>query len=122
MAVLESALRLAAIVLSLLVVGGWALFAIDETRSASELSRTEVAGRAANRQVDPTPEEERSREEVNGDVREAIDDANDILLAPFAGLTDSVESQWVRRTVPGLIALVLYGFGLGLLARYARRR
>jgi hypothetical protein len=55
-------------------------------------------------------------------VRETIDDADDVLVAPFAGLVDSSSSSWVRRGVPTLIALVLYGFGLSFLARYARGR
>jgi hypothetical protein len=122
MGVLERALRLAATALSLLVVGGWALFAIDETRSASESSAAETAGQRATRQADPTPEEERDRERAHGTVRELIDDANDILLTPFATFTEGSRSQWVRRTVPALLALLVYGFGLGLLARYRRGR
>jgi hypothetical protein len=38
-----------------------------------------------------------------------------VLLAPFAGLIDS-DSAWVNRGVPALLALLLYGAGLGLLA------
>jgi hypothetical protein len=48
-------------------------------------------------------------------VREAIDDANDVLLAPFASVIDS-DSAWVNHGVPALLGLLLYGVGLGLLA------
>ena len=33
-------------------------------------------------------------------MREAIDDADDVLVAPFAGLVDGSSSSWVRRGVP----------------------
>jgi hypothetical protein len=47
-------------------------------------------------------------------VREAIDDANDVLLSPFADAGAGSESRWVRRTVPAALALLVYGLGLGL--------
>ena len=119
---IEKPLRWAAIVCSVLVVAGWGLFAIDEARSASKQTAEEVAGKKAATQADPSPREERAREEIHGDVREAIDDANDVLLAPFAGITDSADSKWTRRSIPALVALVVYGFGLGYLARFARGR
>jgi hypothetical protein len=118
--VLERLLRLTAIAASLLVVGGWALFAIDETSAASHLSAAEAAGREAIRHPDPSPRQERARERVHGDARELIDDANDILLAPFAPLVSNSNSEWLRRTIPALLGLIVYGFGLGFLARLSR--
>ena len=52
---------------------------------------------------------------MNGTVHELVDDANDVLLGPFTGLVDSNE-RWVTHGVPTLLALLLYGFGLGMLA------
>src|SRR3712207_1084248 len=119
---LERPIRLLAIVASLFVVLGWALFALDETRAASDESRIEIAGQEASQQADPTPEQERARERAHGDTRELIDDVNDVLLAPFAPITESSDSQWVERTVTGVLALLVWGFGLGFLARFARGR
>ena len=48
-------------------------------------------------------------------MREVVDDANDVLLAPFVDLIDS-DSAWVNHGVPTLLALLLYGVGLGFLA------
>jgi hypothetical protein len=118
--VLERILRLVAITTSLLVVGGWGLFAIDESRAASEQSAAESAGLAAVRVPDPTAAQERAREKLHGGPRELVDDANDILLAPFAPLVDGSHSEWIRRTAPALAALLVYGFGLGFLARLSR--
>jgi hypothetical protein len=122
MRVLERALRLAAVICSLLVLVAWGWFAADETGAASRSTQAQIAGQAAARTVDPDPDQERQREQVNGTVHEYVDDANDVLLRPFAGLTAGSSSKWVRRSVPALLALLVYGFGLGLLARFAAGR
>jgi len=94
---------------------GWSLFAIDQIRGASTASVAGIAGDPTTF-PDPNPRQEAAREKVHGTVREFIDDVNDILLAPFAGLVDSSNSEWVRRTIPALLALLVYGFGGGFLA------
>ena len=119
---LEGILRTVSVVAGAIVLLSFALFAIDETRNASEESQAAVAGLEATRSSDPSPRQERARERAHSRAREAIDDADDVLVAPFAGLVDNSSSSWVRRGVPTLIALVLYGFGLSFLARYARGR
>jgi len=43
-----------------------------------------------------------------------------VLLKPFAAAVNGSESTWVRRSIPAFLGLVLYGFVLGFLARYAR--
>ncbi len=120
--VLEGPLRILAVVLSGLVLLGWVLFAVDETGEASRQTAAEVAGRQASARADPSPDQERAREAAHGSAREAIDDANDLLLSPFADIGAGSESRWVRRTVPAVIAFVVYGLGLGFLARFARGR
>jgi hypothetical protein len=122
MRVLERLLRYAAIVCSLLVVAGWGWFAWDQTKEASAETQQEINGRAAAVVVDPSPDEERDRERVNNDAHEVVDDANDVLLRPFAPIVASSDSKWMRRTVPALMALLVYGFGLGLLSRFLAGR
>src|SRR5512138_224776 len=117
---LERLLKTAAVLLSVTVGLGWLLFAIDETAVASRDSAVAIAGDQAASQPDPNPEQERARERAHGTVREVIDDANDVLLKPFAGLVRDSNSRWVRRSIPAFLGLVLYGFVLGFLARYAR--
>jgi hypothetical protein len=120
--VLEGLLRTAAIVASALVVLSFALFAIDETRDAAKQSAAAVAGLEATSSSDPSATEERARERAHGSVREAIDDANDVLVSPFAFAASDSGSSWVRRGAPALLALLVYGVGLSFLARYARGR
>ena len=119
---LESLLRRVAIAASVIVALGWGLFAYDETKAGSELSRSEISGRVAARSADPGPEQERAREEAHSEVREAIDDVNDVLLSPFASIVDDDANKWARRTVPAILALIAYGLGLGFLARFAAGR
>jgi hypothetical protein len=120
--VLEGLLRTAAIVASALVVLSFALFAVDETRDAAKQSAAAVAGLEATSSSDPSPREERARERAHGSAREAIDDANDALVSPFAFAASNSDSSWVRRGAPALLALLVYGVGLSFLARYARGR
>jgi hypothetical protein len=112
---------MAAIIASLFVVLGRGLFALDQAKGASHASVAGIAGDPTTFS-DPSPDQERVREKVHSKSREFVDDVNDVLLSPFAGLTDSSKSKWVRRSIPALLALLVYGFGGGFLARFAAGR
>ena len=112
---LERPLRLLAIALSLVIAIGFTLFALEDIGRASKQSEHRIAGFTA---ANPSPAGERERERRHSGVREAIDDVNDVLLAPFAGVTANEPSRWARRGVPALLGLLVYGFGLGYLARW----
>jgi hypothetical protein len=120
--VLERTLRSFAIVAAVLVIAGWGAFAWDETRAASNESQAQIAGTAASSLPDPTPAQERAREHVHSQTREWVDDANDVLLKPFAPLVDGSSSRWARRSIAALMALLVYGFGAAYVARFARGR
>ncbi len=116
-------LRIGSMVLSLLVVAGFVGFAIDESKAASEQTQQRiVTGGDARVAVDPTPEVERVREAGRNAFREQLDDANDLLLRPFVGVSETSGSEWTRRSVPALLALLTYGLGLATLARYLQTR
>ena len=119
---IERVLRFAAVACSLLVIAGWGWFAIDQTSAASKTTQEEIAGDAASQDPSPDPDTERERERTNSRVHEWVDDANDVLLKPFSPLAEDSASKWVRRSVPAVLALIVYGFGLGLLARVAAGR
>jgi hypothetical protein len=112
-----AAIRLVAIAISVVVVLGFALFAIDETDKGSKAQQAKLERELGTTSVPVAPNErqEARREADHGPVREAIDDANDVLLRPFAELIDS-DSAWVNHGIPALLALLIYGFGLGMLA------
>ncbi len=94
------------------------MFAVDEFDRASGGQRNELAG---FEQADPTPIGEEQREKRHSKVREYIDDANDVLLKPFANISDS-GSRWVQRGLPTLLGLALYGFLVAYLARFMKGR
>ena len=115
-----SIVRLVAILTSGIVLLGFAFFAVDELERGSQTQQNLIDRETKGAQYDPapiapTPGQEAAREQVNGTIHELVDDANDVLLGPFTGLVDSNE-RWVTHGVPTLLALLLYGFGLGMLA------
>ena len=115
-----SLIRMLAIATSGIVLLGFVLFAVDEISHGSKtqqqaLDRELGDTTTVTDPVAPTPQEERVREREHGKVREAVDDVNDVLLRPFADLVDS-SNAWVEHGVPTLLALLVYGLGLGLLA------
>jgi hypothetical protein len=120
--VLEGPLRALAVAASAIVVLSFALFAIDETRAASQRSSAALSGRSAARVPDPSPAQERARERAHGTVRELVDDANDVLVSPFAAASPDGRDKWARRGVPATLAVLVYGLGLSFLARFSRGR
>ncbi len=113
-------IRAASYVACALVTVSFGLFVIDESRAASNDSTAQVAGDHAARAADPSPAQERARERAHSSARELVDDANDVLVAPVAWAVPAGSGRWVARGLPWLLALVLYGFGLGFLARFSR--
>ena len=115
---IATALRWVSVAASALVLLGFAFFAVDQVREGSERQQRRVQELA-----DPAPSArtEAERERRNGDFRELVDDANDVLLKPFADITNSTDA-WVQRLVPTVIALLVYGLALSLLAGYLPKR
>ena len=110
-------IRFVAIAISVVVVLGFAMFAIDETDKGSKAQQAKLERELGTTHdpIAPSADQEAARERTHGKVRETIDDANDVLLRPFVDLVDS-KSAWVNHGIPALLALLIYGFGLGLLA------
>jgi hypothetical protein len=113
---MEKLIRFVAYAASLLVLAGFAAFAVDQLSSASKRTQDELSGINS---PSPTGRQEKTRERRHTKVREVIDDANDVLLAPVAWISDGSGNAWVRRGIPALLALALYGFGLGMVARFS---
>ena len=99
---------------------GFGLFVVQEATGASEQSTAEIAGDRQVVAASPSPRQERLRERQNSAAREVVDDVDDVLLAPFAWAAPSGSGAWAQRGLPTLLALLVYGFGLGYLARFTR--
>lgn len=102
-------LRIASFVICLIVIGSFVVFAADQSKAASGHQREELGERLAT-----SPHRE------NG-FHKALDEASASLTSPFSGVVDS-SSEWATRGVKLLLALLVYGFGLGFLARLLRVR
>ena len=107
-----------------MLVASFGLFAIDQARNGSkqQLAKLSAGLEPTNastnvNQADPSPKTERQREKMHGQVREGIDDADDVLIQPFTGVVHS-NSIWAQRGIPALIAFLLFGVGLRVAAAY----
>jgi hypothetical protein len=121
-----SVIRLVAIATSGFVLLGFAFFAADEMDRGSKSQQNALASElhgsnAVVIPIAPSPALEAAREQQHGGFREFVDDVGDLLLAPFSELVDS-DDAWVSHGVPTLLALLLYGLGLGTLANMLPRQ
>jgi hypothetical protein len=114
MTLLQSILRLASTIACVILVVSFDLFAIEKSKAGAKDQVNKVVGIS---EPAPSPENERQREKAHSDIREAIDDANDVLTQPFAGVLDS-GSIWAKRGVATLLALLVYGVLLRILIGY----
>jgi len=101
---------------TVIVVLGFAMFVYDQSAKGSQAQVNKIE--ASQGPVLDRPNEVK-RERENGKVREWLSDANDVLLTPFA-VVDS-PYVWVQRLVPTVLALLVYGFLLMVLANYLNR-
>jgi hypothetical protein len=109
---------------ALVVLASFAMFAVDQAQNGSKHQVSKLAGELDSttattnvNQANPSPKTERQREKMHGQPREAIDDADDVLIKPFTGVVNS-SSIWVQRGVPALLAFLLFGVGLRIAATY----
>jgi hypothetical protein len=109
-------LRVASFVICAIVVLSFAVFALDKTKTASSHQTEAVSGRTS------AASEKGTGQGHEGAVHKAIDETSEQLTSPFAGIISGADSEWANRGVRVLLALLVYGFGLGFLARTLRVR
>jgi hypothetical protein len=116
-------LRLASILICLIAVASFAVFAVDQTRGASSHQQEELNGGSAAATSTPgTSGQSQPAPTHKSSVQEAIDEASNELTSPFSAITAGSSSEWVVRGGNLLLALIIYGFGLAYLARFIRVR
>ena len=110
---------LGSIVACTIVVAAFALFAINQTGAASTKQQQSLASGTAL----ATPVQGANAGSAHkGPVRNAIEEASEWLTSPFAGVTSGSHSEWAIHAVDLLLALLVYGFCVGFLARTLRVR
>jgi hypothetical protein len=115
---LAAALRLASIVLCLIVGVSFALFVIHQTSNASAHQQRKV------NEPEPlaAPGPASTTHSEKSSARKTIDEAAEAVTSPFSGVTDGWSSEWSKRGVLLLLTLIIYGFGIGFIARIMRVR
>jgi hypothetical protein len=106
--VLHRALVLAAFVCCGLVLVSFTLFARDQLAGASAQQQNSLVSGSAK----APPAHHR------GQPRRFIDSAAHDLSSPFSSIVQS-NNDWVTHGVPTIFALLVYGVGLGYLARFS---
>jgi hypothetical protein len=110
--VISRFLRLASLACCGLILMSFAMFARDQMAGASEHQQSElVAGSSAT----PTSA---AITHHHSQPRRFIDGAATTLTSPFSAVVKS-SSPWVDEGLPTVLALLVYGIGLGYLARFA---
>ena len=98
---------------SLLVIVSFTLFALDQVGGASSHQAAQIAPSAPIVTPPPTTQ--------HGQPRRFIDGAAHVLTGPFDGIVPS-DDGWVNHGIPSLFAILVFGGGLGFLARFASGR
>ncbi len=118
---LASVLKLASIVLCAIVIVSFALFVVNRTSSASQHQTQKLNGEttlAGEHETGLAPDSGGGK----GSLRRTIDEASEAITSPFSGVTEGSSSEWLIRGVDLLLALLVYGLGLGFVARAIRVR
>jgi hypothetical protein len=96
------------------VIVSFGLFARDQMAGASEHQQTELAAGLPSTAAGGS-----SSTHAHRQPRRFIDGAANALEAPFKSVV-STQSEWVKHIFPAIFALLVYGLGLGFLARFTR--
>jgi hypothetical protein len=97
-----------------LVIVSFGLFARDQMAGASEHQQTELAAGLPSTAAGGS-----SSSHAHRQPRRFVDGAANALEAPFKSIV-STQSEWVKHIFPAIFALLVYGMGLGFLARFSR--
>ena len=108
-------LRLASIVICLIVIASFAIFAVGQTKNASEHQQQVIAESGTRPGSSPPTSHESG-------LHKDIDEASNTFTSPFAGLFTGTNSQWAIRGGKLVLALLLYGLVAGFIARAIRVR
>jgi hypothetical protein len=100
-------IRLLAFVACAFVVVSFVMFAVDQTNGGEAQAQLEMQG--INHPTAPATKPE-------GQPRKFIDKISHALTTPFNHIANA-DDKWASRLVPTVLALLLFGLGLGFLAR-----
>jgi hypothetical protein len=106
---------LASRIVCLIVLAWFVVFAVGQSSAAA----TNQVDKLASGTSHPLPAPTRKKE---GSAKKTLNEAAKAITSPFAGLTSRMSSAWLSHGAATLLALLVYGFGVGFLARLIRLR
>ncbi len=109
---------LASRLVCLLVLAWFAVFAVDSTSVAASHQVGKLYGARQQQALRPPPKQA-AKEAA---AKKALNEAGSAVTSPFAGLTSGTSSAWLARGADTLLALLVYGLGVGFLVRVVRLR
>jgi len=116
---LTAVLRIASRVACLIVIASFAFFVIEQASSASSRQQNALLGTNNGAAAAPSTSHKSSHKST---LHKTLDEAAEQLTSPFSGVTAGDTNQWVIRGVGTLLALLVYGIGVGYLTRLIRLR
>ena len=114
-------LRFTAFVTCGIVIVSFMIFAVGQTKSASGTQQAALTIGTATAST-TSPATGVPAPAPKSGLHRAIDGANERLTAPFDGIVPASTSEWLDRAVKLVLALALYGFALGFVARWFKVR
>ena len=117
----STTLRLGSRIACLIVFASFVLFVIDQAGNASAHQQNEVNA-SAPADTAPPPKPIYHAKKDTGGIRARIDEASSTITSPFASVVAGAHNEWANRGVRLVLALLVYGFGVGYLARLLRVR
>jgi hypothetical protein len=112
-------LRFASLAICVVALASFIGFAAEQSKAGSDHQVAEVDAAAPSNGL-PSVAPPSTAKPQKSAFRKAVDSAFAKVSSPFSSLTSGISSQWTHRIVNTLLVLLLYGFGLGLLARVVR--
>lgn len=106
---------LASRIVCLIVIAWFVVFAVGQSKSASTSQTNEVAEATGQSRTSEAKAHESS-------AKKTLNDAAQAVTSPFEGLMSSSSSAWLHHGEATLLALLVYGVGVGFLARFVRLR
>ncbi|HTC72151.1 MAG TPA: hypothetical protein VK655_04640 [Solirubrobacteraceae bacterium] len=112
-------LRLASLVVCAIVIASFAIFALNQTKTASKHQTEELTAGPSTHSAS-SARSGSSATANESSVHRDIDDASREFTSPFAGIVSGSNSEWLKRGVELFLALLVYGVAVGFVARALR--
>jgi hypothetical protein len=117
----STALRIGSRIACAIVLLSFLLFVVDKAGNASAHQQNEVNASAPPGSAEPHKSEGSSKNSKSS-LRKTIDEVSSAIVSPFSGAVTGIQSEWGKEIALTVMALLIYGLGLGYLARVLRVR